>query len=188
MTRRHLLALGLLAACAGSGRTRVVTPYRGIPGAPVRVEVVNATGSELPMPPVGLVEQAVRVVAGRPDPEPSIPAAFARSAAAALAARAFAVAAADPAAARLTIRLIGWQPRAAVAAGGAVFVSADYELVTPGGDVIWRVEQRHTAVRLGAPNLSRQEVRRVVDLCVERAFASLPHAPAAGGAPAASPG
>src|SRR5262249_20875896 len=65
-----LCAAGVSAgacACARVPLTRVVVAYaRGEAVELVRVEVANATGHELPMPPGGVVEQAVQLVTEQP--------------------------------------------------------------------------------------------------------------------------
>jgi hypothetical protein len=181
MRRRALIFLALCSACAAGSRTRVVVPYR--PAEPVdrvAVEAANATGNELPMPQPGIIEQAVRFVLGRPQTLSTIAEAFARAAADRLAAMHVHVESPRVTADQvLRITLRGWEVRDGVAAGTVVFVSADYELLDPGGNLLWEVAHDHLPIRLGGPNLSRHEVERIARNCIDSAFASLPAAPAA---------
>lgn len=167
-----LLVVG--GGCASVGQTRTVIRYQSSqPLEPVRVEAVNATGGELPVPPPGLIEQAARLVMQQAPRRFSIPDAFATAAAERLGSMSAVAAGSDSAAPLLRISLERWDVRDGQAAGGVVFVTADYQLLDPQGQLLWRARQEQRPVRLSGPNLSRYEVARVARMCVDDALASL---------------
>jgi len=176
---RALVALAVCSAamsgCA-AGRTRVIVDYRG--AEPVRaltVDAVNDTGRELPMPPVGLIEQAVRLVTQQAPPTSTIPDAFATAAAERLVQLQVGVATPGGAAHdRLQITLTRWDVRDEGGSGAVVLVGAGYELVDEHGAILWAVEQSGLPVRLSGPNLSRYEVARIARTCIDAALVSLP--------------
>ncbi len=175
---RPLAALAVSAVvvtgCAG-GRTRVVVAYRG--AEPVRaltVDATNDTGRELPMPPAGLIEEAVRLVTREASPTATIPDAFATTAAERLAESRVRVAAPGTAQDRLAISLKRWDVRDEGGSGAVVVVSVDYQLLDDRGTVLWAVEQDRQLVRLSGPNLSRYEVTRVARTCIDAALESFP--------------
>ncbi len=169
-----MLLLGLCVGCAGVRHTRVRVAYtRAEPVQRVAVEAENATGRDLPAPPPGLIEQAVRLVSRQPAPEASVAEAFARAATARFAEQPVG-AVSNVGCDRLQIRLTAWDMDNAGAAGAVVFVSAMYVLLDPRGTIVWQVEQDRLPVRLSGPNLSRYEVERVARTCVELALESLP--------------
>ncbi len=170
-----LLVLG--AGCARVGQTRTVVAYQSTqPLGPVRVEAVNATGSELPVPPPGLIEQAVRLLTQQAPRQSSIPDAFATAAVERLGSTSAVAAGPDSAAPLLRISLERWEVRDGEAAGGVVFVTADYQLLDAQGQLLWRARQEQRPVRLSGPNLRRYEVARVARACVDDALAALPAA------------
>jgi hypothetical protein len=174
-----LLACSLWAgACAGDRHTRVAMEYQlHEPVGPVAVATVNATGRTLPVPPAGLIEQAVRLVTREAEAELSIEDMFTLVAGEQLSS--MGIRAAPPNVAgtrRLRISLTDWDVRDAASSEGVVFVSAEYALVDAQGGVLWQVVQSRLPMQLSGPNLSRFEVARVARTCVERAFASLPRA------------
>jgi len=169
-----LAMLAFCSACARGGQARTLIKYQSSqPLGRVRVEAVNATGRELPLPPPGLIEQAVRVVTQQPEIRSSISDAFAHAAAERLASISVIVEP-DSSAPLLRISLERWDLRDGEATGAVVFVSADYELLDDNGLVLWEVKQERQPVRLSGPNLSRYEVARVARTCVDDALASLP--------------
>jgi hypothetical protein len=173
----------LCSACATAPRTHVLVDYTGAePVGQVVVEPVNATGHDLPMPPPGLVEQAVRFVTRASDPEPTVADAFERAATERLADKNIRVAPSAAAAdRRLRVTLLDWDVRDGAATGIVVFVTADYQLLGARDEVLWEVRQDHLPVRPNGPNMDRSEVARVARSCVDLALASLPgpHAAAA---------
>jgi hypothetical protein len=167
-----VLLLAIAFGCTTLSRSRVLVPYT-LPELPDRVaiEAVNASGHELPMPQAGLLEQVARLITKQPDDEPSLVDAFARAASERLGAMKIAVA---PAAKRrLRISLAGWDFHGGGTAGSLVFVTASYELLDPGGERLWQVEQTRLPIRIDGPDLSRTEVAHIARRCVEQAFASL---------------
>lgn len=172
MNRRAAVCMvALYSACASAPRTRVLVEYtRPVPIEHVAVEALNATGHPLPLPPASIVEQAVRAVSKQPEPDSTVADAFARALTARVAFLNVRPAAAD--APRLRISLTAWDVHGGDAAGAVVFVSADYQLLGEHGEVWWHVRQDRLPVRLGGPNLSRDEVARVAGRCVEQALTS----------------
>jgi hypothetical protein len=183
MRRFAVALLVVCSACASAPRTHVLVDYKGAaPVQQVMIETVNATGHDLPMPPPGIVEQAVRFVTRASDAEPTVPDAFERAAAERLADMHIRVAAATAGSdGRLRITLLDWDVRDGAATGAVVFVTADYRLLGAHDEVLWQVRQDHLPVRPSAPNLDRSEVTHVVGSCVDLALVSLPapHATAA---------
>ena len=129
------------------------------------------------MPEPGMIEQVVRFVLDRPQAHSTIADAFARAAADRIAETDVRIDSPRGATDHvLRIMLREWEVRDGVAAATVVFVSADYELLDPGGDVLWAVTHDHLPMRLGGPNLSRYEVERIARRCADLALASLPAA------------
>jgi hypothetical protein len=148
------------------------------PIGPVAVEAINDTGHALPMPPAGLIEQAVRVVTQQAAPASSIVDTFAETATAHLADRQVrVVASGTQPIRRLRVSLTGWDVNDAAAAAAVVFVSVDYQLLDEHGELLWQMKQERWPVRLSGPNLSRYEVTRTAEACVDAALTSLagPH-------------
>jgi len=176
------LAVALLVvcgACASVPRTQVLVDYKDAePVRQVVLEAVNATGHDLPMPPPGIIEQAVRLVTRTADAAPTVPDAFVRAATERLADMNIRVAASDR---RLRITIRDWDVRDGAATGAVVFVTAEYELLGAHDEMLWHVRQDRLPVRPSGPNLDRSEVARVVGSCVDQALLSLPapHAAAA---------
>jgi hypothetical protein len=173
-----LLALcvaGASGACARVPHTRVVIAYaRNEAVERVRVEITNATGHELPMPPGGVIEQAVQLVTQQPAAQSTITDAFARAVDARLAAMNIRVVTGEARAQHLRVSLEAWDLSNGNAAGAVVFVTADYQLFDDNGAVLWQVRQARLPVHLSGPNLSRYEVGRAADTCVAQALATLP--------------
>lgn len=177
--RRFVAAFLICSACAAVPRTQVLVDYKGAePVQQVVLEAVNATGQDLPMPPPGIVEQAVRLVMRTTDAQPTVPDAFARAATERLADMNIRVAASNR---RLRITIRDWDVRDGAATGAVVFVTAEYELLGAHDETLWHVRQDRLPVRPSGPNLDRSEVARVVGSCVDQALVSLPapHAAAA---------
>jgi len=167
-----LVLLAVVTGCATPQRTRVVLPYTlAEPLDRVTLEAVNASGHELPLPPPGLLEQAVRFVTQQPEADSSLVDTFERAASNRLDAMKIAVTA--TATRHLRISLVGWDFHGGGAAGSVVFVTAGYELLDPAGKPLWKVEQTRLPIRVNGPDLSRAEVARIARRSVEQAFASL---------------
>ncbi len=170
-----LAALALCAGCARGPRVQVVTPYAGetLP-ARVRVESVNATGRELPLPPAGFFEQAVRVLTRRSDPQASVTDAFRHAASERI--RDMGVEASlfgGTHIPRFLVTLRVWEVRDGEATGAVVVASADYQLLDTAGHALWAARVERQLVRLSGPNLSTYDVGRVARTCAELGLASL---------------
>jgi hypothetical protein len=154
----------------------VIVEYRGAePVHALAVDAVNATGRDLPLPPAGLIEQAVQMLTREAPATGTIPDAFATAAAERLAESQVRIEAAGGAAqSRLVITLRRWEVRDDGGSGAVAFVDASYDLHDEHGPVVWAVEQNGLPVRLSGPNLSRSEVARIARTCIDAAVASLP--------------
>lgn len=170
------VALILCSACAITPHTKVLVEYtRAEPIERVAVEVVNATGQELPMPQAGIIEQAVRLVTRQPEPESTVTDAFVRAATEHLTGMNLRVDTSDTTAGwRLRVTLESWDVRDNGTAGAVVVVSANYQLLDSDGAVSWEAQQDRLPVRLDGPNLSRHEVAHIARTCVDLGLASLP--------------
>ena len=172
---RGALVLLLLSACAApSTRALVVEPD----AASVReaiVEVVNATGRELPAPRPGLVDEITRVTAGRAVSPFSMADAVAAAVAVGLRERGVKTASGRHSELPvLRVAILDFEIRDHDTAGAVAFVSARYQLLDTRHESLWEARQIRLPIRLGGPDLTRSELARIAAEAVNRALSSFP--------------
>jgi hypothetical protein len=172
---RRALVLLLLSGCAAPNTRTLVA----LPGAAsvreTTVEVVNATGRELPAPRSGLVDEIARVTAGGAASPFSTADTFAAAAAAGLRERGVnAVSGRHPELPVLRLTILDFEIRDRGAAGAVAFVSARYLLLDTEGEALWEAAETRLPSRLGGSDLTRSELARIAAKAVDRALSSFP--------------
>jgi hypothetical protein len=172
---RRLLPLLFLSACAVP-HTRTVLVEPGVASVQEAiVEVVNATGRDLPAPHPGFVDEIARVASGGTHASFSTGQAFREAAATELHKRGVSVVTgrtSELAVFRITLR--DFEIRDPDAAGAVAFVSARYVLLDARQKSLWEVAETRLPIRLGGPDLTRSEIARIATEAVNAALSSFP--------------
>jgi hypothetical protein len=169
------LVLLLLSACATpSIQARTTAPGTGS-AREVRIEVVDASGRELPAPRSGAFDEIAHLTVGRTVPRLSTADAFSAAAAAGLRARGVtAVGDRNVEIPTFRVTILDFEIRNHDAAGAVAFVSAAYLLHDPRNQSHWEAAQTRLPIRLGGPDLTRSELTRIATEAVNRALSSFP--------------
>ena len=172
---RRVFSLLFLSACAVP-HTRTVLVEPGVADVQEAiVEVVNATGRELPAPRPGFVDEIARVASGGAPATFSTGEAFRVAAAIELHERGVRVVTgrtSELAVFRVTLR--DFEIRDHDAAGAVAFVSAKYLLLDGRQKSLWEVTQTRLPIRLGGPDLTRSEIARIAAEALNAALSSFP--------------
>lgn len=172
--RRAIPLLLLLSSCAAPhGRATAVEP-RVIAVREAAIEVVNATGRELPAPRPGLYDEIARATGGPASPFST---ADAFVAAAAIELRRKGISAVAERSANvplLRVTLLDFEIRNQDAAGAVAFVSTKYLLLDAKQQSLWEAAEKHLPVRLGGPDLTRSALARIAAEVVSRGLSSFP--------------
>jgi hypothetical protein len=172
---RGALGLLLLSACAASSTRALVTDPDAASVREAIVEVVNATGRELPAQRPGLVDEITRVTAGRAVSPFSMADAFSAAAAGSLRERGVkAVSGGHSELPVLRVTILDFEILDHDTAGAVAFVSARYLLLDTSDESLWEARQMRLPIRLGGPDLTRSELARIAGEAVNRALASFP--------------
>ena len=172
---RRFLPLLFLSACAGP-HTRTVLVEPGVSSVQEAiVEVVNATGRELPAPRPGFVDEIARVASSGTHASFSTGEAFRVAAATELHKRGVSVATGrSPELPVFRVTLRDFEIRDHDAAGAVAFVSARYVLLDAQQRSLWEVTQTRLPIRLGGPDLTRSEIARIAAEVMNAALSSFP--------------
>lgn len=165
----------LLSACAARPVHTVVLPVKSASVREAAVEVVNATGRELPAPRCGLFDSIARL-RGDGAAEASTADVFAAAAAEALRTKGIPVVGGERRAglALLRVTLLDFEIRDPGTASAVAFLSARFRLVDAEDVPLFEATERGVAIRLGGPDLTWPEMARIAREAVRDGLARLP--------------